>query len=318
MSQKSLSFKNEFRKKNFGFKLFFDESKMAFVSSKIAPIRPSMVLVYRLIVSTYLLFMIVLSMSWRGSLLKWLTYMTSINYIVVFVYFVSALLASCSALFRNKVFVIKKGNNSVEFSLVNKKASKKNGAKNRDEDLNGVTVDSIISGIEENYTKRMSVVSVQVNQTTQRAQSNQCENNLPTIYKVHWFFSALTLNMSLIVTLVYWLLLFRTDRLPTPLAWFLNIDRHLIMLVWVIIDHVITKIPIRVLHFVYPSTLFLLYNIFNIVYTKLTKIIIYPIVNIDKEPVMTVGLVLAASFLCVPIVQVFLYWIIYRLREKLL
>ncbi|XP_065665941.1 uncharacterized protein LOC100206519 [Hydra vulgaris] len=315
MSQKNLSFKNEFCKKKFGFTLFFGESKMAFVSSKIALIRPSMVLVYRLIVSTYLLFMIVLSMSWRGSVFKWLTYMTSINYIVVFFYFVSALIASSSALFRNKVEGAK---NSLEFSLETKKALKKNGVKNRGEDLNGVTVDSIISGIEENYTKRMSVVSVQVNQTTQRAQSNQCENNLPTINKVHWFFSALTLNMSLIVTLVYWLLLFRTDRLPTPLAWFLNIDRHLIMLVWVIIDHIITKIPVRILHFVYPSTLFLLYNIFNIVYTKLTKIIIYPIVNIDKEPVMTVGLVLAASFLCVPIVQVFLYLIIYRLREKLL
>ena len=249
-------------------------------------------------------------MSWKGSPLKWLTYMTSINYIFVFFYFVSALIVSCLALFCDNSGKI----SHFEQPIVSSKEFAIEDVVNSNAEThhkNGFTVDSIISGIEENCMKRASLVSLRPKK------SDQLKENVPTINKVHWLLSAIALNLSVDVTLIYWLLLFRYDNdISTNLGWFLNIDRHLLMLVWLIVDHAITKIPVRVLHFVYPSTVFVLYSIFNIIYTKITKLVIYPIMNFDKSPLETVGLVLAGSFLFVPIVHIFLYWAIYRLRER--
>ena len=141
---------------------------------------------------------------------------------------------------------------------------------------------------------------------------------LPLIFKVNWLFSSIALNSSVIVTIVYWVLLFKNHSMNIPyLKWYLRTDRHGIMLFWLILDHFITKLPIRILHFIYPSIFVLLYGIFNVIYTKVEGTFLYPMLDFENKLFWSILSLTLACLVIVPVLQIFSYWCIYRLRDRL-
>ena len=274
--------------------------------------------------------------------------MTSINYTIVLCYFISALCLSVLGVFCKMRFYSDQSRRTITRNLplqdatslktpsklnkINDISVSENGSAS---ELIGVgidvfSVDSIISDIEEN-SKRMSVPSNSIPRHLNHARLEEnrlpsvssdvflnSPKQLPLIFKVNWLFSSIALNSSVIVTIVYWVLLFKNQSRNIPyLKWYLRTDRHGIMLLWLILDHFITKLPIRILHFIYPSIFVLLYGIFNVIYTKVEGTLLYPMLDFENKLLWSILILALACLVVVPIVQIFSYWCIYRFRDRL-
>jgi len=194
------------------------------------------------------------------------------------------------------------------------------------------SVDSIIFDIEEN-SKRTSIHTNTANTLPPCINHARLDDNrLPSVnsdvfleppkdmsllFKIYWMIGAIALNLSTIVVLIYWCFLFPNQNNDvTLLNWYLRIDRHAVVFLLIVFDHVVSKTPIRFLHFIYPSIIFLFYGVFNYAYVKVTGEMIYSLLDFDKQLIKSVIGVLAACFVTIPLVQLVLYWTIYRLRER--
>ena len=238
-----------------------------------------------------------------------------------------------------------KSKQSVKMSNIAPNMNKMNGELKKSENINNLntmggstsqlihnqySVDSIILGIEEN-SNRVSVT--QDNDYRDLHHARLQENRLPSInsdvfiepvkemtlfFKVYWFFTNVALNLSFLVVAVYWLLLFPQQQKNTTLInTYLRIDRHGVILLVTIIEQMITKMPIRILHFIYPSIMFIIYAIYYVTYTKITGNIIYSQIDFIDNPIKATGLFAMVAFVIIPIIQVFAYWTIYRVKERL-
>ena len=116
--------------------------------------------------------------------------------------------------------------------------------------------------------------------------------------------------------LVYWVLLFSNESTP-PLNWYLRVDRHGISFLLVVVDHVLSRTPIRLLHFIYPSLMMTLYGVISGTYSSVTKRNVYSKMNFVEQPLVASGLVALCVFVASPLGHFVIYWSVYRLREKI-
>ena len=96
----------------------------------------------------------------------------------------------------------------------------------------------------------------------------------------------------------------RKGRYEPTLRTFLLIDRHGINLVFMIVDFLLNRIPVRLLHFVY-TTLFLgFYLAYNSIYWATTGDLIYgKILDYGSSPGKVVGLAAGGGFVVIPLIQ---------------
>lgn len=335
----------------------FGESKLIFVQSKINCISPTSILLFRLFTATYLIFAAILSIVTHTTPQNWILFMTSCNYLIVTIYFCYGFSLSCQAVFCKINFCRGDGgtvkhrypgrnvaskNGIHHVDMVNIDQNKNTtepikSTRNTTESTSRLTenrfsVASIILDIEEN-SKRLSMAAPDDNRNSREIRHARFEDNrLPSIqsdvfiesitdislsFKLYWFLSNVALNLSCLVVSVYWIALFPYQDPVSDLKWYLRIDRHGIILILLLLDHVITKTPIRVLHFVYPSIMFTIYGIYNAVYTKITSTVIYPAMDFKDDTVKAILTVAGAALIGVPLIQVGLYWVIYRLKERI-
>lgn len=103
--------------------------------------------------------------------------------------------------------------------------------------------------------------------------------------ELHWFLQTTSLLMSSVVVVVYWTLLFKPDELgERPFWWFQSIDRHLIIYVLLLIQYVLSKTPIRLLHAVYALGVAALFFIHTYFYYVATGKLVYHIFDWAKSP----------------------------------
>uniref|UniRef100_A0A7M5VFB5 Uncharacterized protein n=1 Tax=Clytia hemisphaerica TaxID=252671 RepID=A0A7M5VFB5_9CNID len=136
--------------------------------------------------------------------------------------------------------------------------------------------------------------------------------------KIYWMLSSSVLTLAFLTVLVYWTLLFDSNQSSHALQWYLRCDRHGLAFLLVLVDHMISRTPIRLLHFIYPSILMLLYGACNGVYCYATKRVVYSKMDFLEQPLIAVGLVLLCALVASPVGQLILYFVVYRLKEKCL
>ena len=313
---------------------------------------------FRLLASTYFLFGMLLSVTNHTGTHHWIVYMTSLNYLLIAIYFIYGVIISFYAVFFRKRYyknvrgTLTRKNNHVLTSKENvimtilsgeeemspppnSNVSTSNGSK---VDLmeNRYSVDAIIYGIEENYNRtslpngnlhhnvlenkeyrHARLHDNQLPKITLETVTESEDNELGTFFKMYWLSSCLTFNLTALTVIIYWFMMYRyQDVSVNGIKWFLRVDRHAVVLIFITIDHMITRIPIRILHFIYPSLLFLMYGFINALYTIITKDYVYEMLNFNENTVTSIVYVVGASFVATPLMQFIIYWAVYRVRER--
>lgn len=196
----------------------------------------------------------------------------------------------------------------------------------------GYSVDSILFDIEEN-SKRLSVAhSAKSHYDLHHARLH--DNRLPSVsfevfcqetfqelnlfLKIYWCISCVALNLTLITVTVYWAALFRDASNGSVLKWYLRIDRHGVVFLFVLLDYVIVRTPTRILHFIYPSMVMLIYGAVNGLYCRYTGRIVYSRLDFLRRPFMSTGLIMLGAFAAVPCFQFVIYWCLYRVKKKIM
>ncbi|XP_038058688.1 protein rolling stone-like [Patiria miniata] len=132
-------------------------------------------------------------------------------------------------------------------------------------------------------------------------------------HRIHWFLFSITININLIVTIVYWSLLYSPSYNGPS---FFDFNVHATPAIISTLDLFVTAIPVRLLHFVYPL-------VFGIAYVVMTVIFwaaggrtaygpIYPILDYTNDPGLAAGVICGVMVLCL-VLQGAL-WCLYKLR----
>ena len=93
--------------------------------------------------------------------------------------------------------------------------------------------------------------------------SNSSAKSLSWYFKVTWLFQTMSFAGALFVTLLFWILDFDPE---TSTVTVFNVHIHGVNLVFVLADQFIIGNPYRILHFIYPSILSLVYFTFTGIY----------------------------------------------------
>lgn len=284
--------------------------------------------------------------------------MTSLNYLLVLIYFMYGTTVSIYAIFFRRRYYKNVRGPLMHTSIYNSKENVVMGMLTSEDEaspapsstvstLNGSKsdlmdhkyhVDAILYGFDEKCTKltvpHVLHIHKSCHQTKTYHHAILHENQLPKViietvtdpsqnelglfFKLYWLCSCITFNLTALTVVIYWVMMFKYQEVEvSPIRWYLRVDRHAVVFLFMIIDHMISRIPVRILHFVYPSMIFLLYGLVNALYTVLTKDFIYEMLNFNINTVTSTVYVVGASFVATPLMQLIIYWTVYRLRERL-
>lgn len=100
---------------------------------------------------------------------------------------------------------------------------------------------------------------------------------------------------------------------------FINLNTHGINAVFMFVDMMITRTPIRLLHAFYPCALGLVYCAFTVVYwcaggvNEYKEPFIYKALNYGEKPVVAASYIVVISCLILPILHSFTFFL-YRFR----
>lgn len=124
-----------------------------------------------------------------------------------------------------------------------------------------------------------------------------------------WVFYSLASCNAVVITILYWSLLYSSKGTTDGL----DISTHLLNSVFVILDLMLSAMPIRFLHFVYPSCFGAAYVIFTATYWAISKSNIYPVLDYKKYPVFSSCLVVGVVFVALPLAQA-LFFGLFKIR----
>lgn len=131
--------------------------------------------------------------------------------------------------------------------------------------------------------------------------------------KLSWFLGNIVQNFAIIVTIVYFTVLFPA-MLPTVGINWNDFNMHAINTILILFDIMISARPVRLLHFVYPILYGLAYIIFSTIYWSQDPAhnVLYPILDYSKAGLAS-AVILGLGFVVIPLFQL-LNFGIYKLR----
>uniref|UniRef100_A0A0B7AVK2 Protein rolling stone n=1 Tax=Arion vulgaris TaxID=1028688 RepID=A0A0B7AVK2_9EUPU len=141
--------------------------------------------------------------------------------------------------------------------------------------------------------------------------------NLPVTMRCQWFFQNISNNISIMVTLLYWSLVY--IGAPEDYG---SINAHVTNSVIVIADIMISRAPIRIEHFHITLTYLSIYIGFTVLYwaaggtNHINKPYIYSILNYSSRPHVAALVICLVALIGVILVQILTYYL-YRLRNTL-
>ena len=221
---------------------------------------PIFLVVTRGLCALYCIILMIVGISNTVNPPKWLTYMTSWNYMFVTLYFMLAFGLSLT----QSVLDYRSGS-----------------AYKNDESV------PINTGIESHaiYNKTTEDANIKVKNVT--------NEKLPWKLKLFWIIFTVTINLCTAIVGFYWAFLHDYKKsIESKFSFYITVDRHGINLVLMVIDFVLHKVPYRILHFIYPAITLIVYAIFNVIYWSVTGDKVYGFVKWEKPGFMigcTVG-----------------------------
>ena len=132
--------------------------------------------------------------------------------------------------------------------------------------------------------------------------------------KIHWFLFNISNSWAIAVSILYWALL-RTGALDG-----VNLTTHLLNAIVALIDVLVTRIPVRILHILYPLLGAGIYVVFTGIYFAANgtnvrgDLYIYSVIDYGSNPGQSAGLALAVAFVYYPIMYLLVYGL-FLLRE---
>ncbi|XP_068759937.1 uncharacterized protein [Montipora capricornis] len=133
-------------------------------------------------------------------------------------------------------------------------------------------------------------------------------------HKVTWLLYSITSNNSILVTVVFWTLLYSGYEVGEP-----DIAFHLLNSVFMLIETFLSSIPVRLLHVVYAMLYGSLYCLFTVVYWLLGGTndagdsYIYPILDYSNDPRLAAILIVLYGFVGLPVAQL-IHFGLFKLR----
>ena len=125
---------------------------------------------------------------------------------------------------------------------------------------------------------------------------NQSNKNLPLHLKFLWLFYMVSLSSRTAVMITYWTALFEGFD-EGPLAIYLQFDRHGIILILLLTEFGLNRIPFRLLHSLYPGLFIFAYLIVNLTYTLVSGEYAYSVTDSNKNRGATLGIFLGLAIL---------------------
>ncbi|KAK6176790.1 hypothetical protein SNE40_015022 [Patella caerulea] len=117
---------------------------------------------------------------------------------------------------------------------------------------------------------------------------------------------------ALVVTIIFWTSMYPSISSDGPIE-NINLQVHLINSLIIFIEHFVTAVPLRILHFSYPFAYLLLYTIFSATFWAGDHSrVIYGILDWNK-PGLATGMVFLVGLIVVPALH-FLFYLIYKFR----
>lgn len=131
---------------------------------------------------------------------------------------------------------------------------------------------------------------------------------LPWKLKIFWVVFNVAINLSTLVVIAYWGLVHDyRKKLEFKLVTYLLVDRQGINFALMVVDFLLHKIPFRILHFIYPLAITVLYVIFNVIYWKISGHSVYKL-DWSGRTGVSIGVVIGI-LLIIMIVQIVWYFL---------
>ena len=221
-------------------------------------ISPKCFLAIRATMATYCIVLMVLSIEYRGFDPAWLLYLTSVNYIIVTGYFITATFISLHY-------------------VLSHKSEKGELAPNTDPVL---ASDPQFSETNSNHDPP----------------GKQLQWYFKVYFLLfHLVISVCTLVAILFWTVI---LPIRNVSSLSSYRVFIMIDRHGLNLILVLVEFFLNKVPVRLLHFIYGAIVLILYILYNAIYWSASKKLIYGnVLNYEKYPGFVIGLIFGGILL---------------------
>lgn len=133
-------------------------------------------------------------------------------------------------------------------------------------------------------------------------------------HKVAWFFYIIAANNSLLVTVVYWSLLYTGYKIREA-----DVAFHLLNSVFMLIETFVSGIPVHLVHVVYAVLYGSIYLVFTVVYwlnggtNTSGDSYIYPILDYKSKPYAATVLIILYGLVGLPAAQLFNFGL-FRLR----
>lgn len=132
-------------------------------------------------------------------------------------------------------------------------------------------------------------------------------------HKVSWVFYIIAANNSVLVTVVYWSLLYTGFHIREA-----DVAFHLLNSVFMLIETCLSSMPVQLLHIVYAVLYGVVYFLFSVVYwllggTSDGNKYIYPILDYESKPAKAAVLVALYGLVGLPVVQLLIFGL-FKLR----
>ena len=212
----------------------------------------------------------------KSGTIEWLHYMTSWNYMLVAFYFLFAFFKLL--LYRNW-----------EADIDQHSSWNQNG------DEPAINNDSMfLSTCEEGFPLISS------------SEENEFLIGLTTTDKIYWFLFSTSYAMCFMVSLVFWILLYNPTHFQEELDLFITIDRHGVILIAIIFQYAMNRIPVRILHAMYVILIALVFFVHTYFYYLSTGNLVYEIFDWRNSSGKTVGVAIGLAG-AISVLQVLLF-----------
>ena len=232
---------------------------------------PIFLVVTRGICALYCIILMIFGIRNNVSPPKWLTYMTSWNYMFVTLYFMLAFALSLTqSVLDYRSESAYKNDESVQL-----RSTQPGNPLHSDQ---SIANNACFEPPEDVNSKEKSVTN----------------EKLPWKLKLFWIIFTFTINLCTAVFILYWAFHKEKQRIELTLSFYTTVDRHGINLILIVIDFVLHKVPYRILHFIYPAITIIVYVIFNVTYWSISGDKVYSLAKWETPGFMigcTVGVI---------------------------
>ena len=140
------------------------------------------------------------------------------------------------------------------------------------------------------------------------------EFSLSILLKAVWILYSIASNFCLMVTLLFWLFLWPMMSSQTDsFGLLINVQLHAVTSIIIIIEHMVSAVPVRLYHYIFTLILGIIYVVFSLIYYAVDGAVIYPKILDWGEPTLPAIVVTGTALIAGPLVHLF-FFAIYKLK----